>query len=71
MRVHILGVELDPSEALDLVPQCGKDFCDECSDCLSCFEGDSCQPSEGEHAWIVYPDQVDDFRERMGLGERP
>jgi hypothetical protein len=37
-------------------PECGKDFCDHCGDCLACFGGDWC-PNEGrdnEHWWVVY-----------------
>jgi len=34
-------------------PECGKDFCDECGDCLECYHGDTC---EGGCAWVRYAD---------------
>lgn len=57
----LAGVELDngmfcPVEA---EPECGRDFCDSCGDCLACYGGDPCFGSslEGDHAWFVYKDR--------------
>jgi hypothetical protein len=35
-------------------PECGKDFCDECGDCLECYggEGGPCVHSIAGHVWI-------------------
>jgi hypothetical protein len=39
-------------------PECGVDFCDDCGDCLSCYEGDDCGGVEGRcHAWVVYEEE--------------
>lgn len=35
-------------------PECGKDFCDSCGDCLACFEDGCPQTDGGEHRWVVY-----------------
>ncbi|MFA5152842.1 MAG: hypothetical protein WC554_09805 [Clostridia bacterium] len=40
-------------------PECGKDFCDTCGDCLHCYGGDPCLHwKEGDedwgHQWVVY-----------------
>lgn len=38
-------------------PVCGRDFCDECGDCLACNPDDPCYPVGGqEHRWIVRHD---------------
>lgn len=37
-------------------PECGKDFCDGCGDCLSCNGSDPCHAFEdGVHLWEVEP----------------
>lgn len=37
--------------ALD-VPECGKDFCELCGDCLHCFPGGGCyRADDNSHAW--------------------
>ena len=40
----------------DRTPQCGKDFCDTCGDCLHCYEGDPCFTGRdrGKHIWLIY-----------------
>ena len=42
-------------------PECGKDFCDQCGDCLHCYGGDPCCPAGenlGDHFWVIYnPDK--------------
>lgn len=39
-------------------PVCGRDFCDSCGDCLSCYDVDSClQNDEGDHFWVEYKDE--------------
>lgn len=38
-------------------PECGKDFCDTCGDCLHCYGGEECYPrgeAEGQHRWVIY-----------------
>ena len=39
-------------------PECGKDFCDSCGDCLRCYGGDPCYGFHGDpeagHEWILY-----------------
>ena len=34
----------------DKVPDCGKDFCEECGDCIACYGGENCYLG-GEHLW--------------------
>ena len=34
-------------------PECDKDFCDTCGDCLSCYGCDPCF-DDGEHQWVIY-----------------
>lgn len=39
-------------------PVCGKDFCDSCGDCLSCYWEDPCYGNDsGEHFWVEYVDE--------------
>lgn len=57
----------DTPRQIELSPICG-DYCDSCGDCLYCFREDACGGiPDREHAWVVYPDQRDEFRERYGL----
>ena len=42
-------------------PECGKNFCDTCGDCLACYESDPC--IDGNHRWIVYVDPTCDEKE--------
>jgi hypothetical protein len=64
---NLLGVNDRPAERLDLVPTCS-DFCDRCGGCLHCFLPDPCGAVDGrEHAWVVYPDQLAEFKIRYGL----
>ena len=47
----------DGSTLLDVVeaePECGKDFCDTCGDCLACYGEDECPNGNIEHYWIEY-----------------
>lgn len=38
----------------DYVPICGKDFCEDCGDCLHCYSGDVCvHSSDGKHTWPI------------------
>lgn len=55
-----IEVEPDVFEEQDREPECGKDFCDQCGDCLWCYGGDPCWPDDGNHSWIIY---YDDCRE--------
>jgi hypothetical protein len=32
---------------------CGRDFCDECGDCLHCYGDDPCV-NDGVHRWLYY-----------------
>ena len=45
----------------EAVPECGKDFCDHCGDCLACFGGDPCYNGTGderpEHYWVEYEER--------------
>ena len=40
-------------------PKCGKDYCEDCGDCLACNAGYTCylNDDDGEHRWIVYEDE--------------
>lgn len=49
-------------------PVCGEDFCDQCGDCLDCYNGDGCMvggewDTEAEHRWHVYeaPEETKDW----------
>jgi hypothetical protein len=49
-----------------LKPECSKDFCDGCGDCLACYGGMACyrtDPPDEAHTWVVYADQSDDGKE--------
>ena len=42
-------------------PECGRDFCDVCGDCLSCYGDDPCGPADEDddapvarHRWVIY-----------------
>ena len=38
-------------------PECGKDFCDNCGDCLYCYGDEECTCSNnGKHHWAEYED---------------
>lgn len=38
-------------------PECGKDFCDQCGDCLYCYGCDPCHSgSDDQHFWVKYGD---------------
>ena len=46
----------------EAVPECGKDFCDRCGDCLHCDGGNPCYGANGEefeHFWVEYEEQDD------------
>lgn len=38
-------------------PECGRDACDTCGDCLVCYASDECR-DEGAHRWVIYLDEV-------------
>lgn len=38
----------------DAEPECGKDFCDRCGDCLHCYDGNPCVNDHAKHRWIYY-----------------
>ena len=42
--------------AVDLVPECGADFCDNCGDCLVCYSHDPCFYDDGQHRWVKHVD---------------
>jgi hypothetical protein len=48
------AVGIDISRAIeDSKPVCGKDFCEQCGDCLACYWEDQCQHSpDGQHSWV-------------------
>lgn len=42
-------------ETVDEIPQCGKDTCDSCCDCLACYGSDRCHANDsGQHVWVEY-----------------
>jgi len=51
-----LGTTFIRSE--DAEPECGKDFCDTCGDCLHCYGGDNCYLNRYGcgHYWVKYED---------------
>ena len=43
----------------DAVPVCGKDFCEDCGDCLVCYVEDSCFFGwSDQHMWVRYQERV-------------
>lgn len=39
-------------------PECGKDFCDKCGDCLYCYDYDPCYIGDtDDHLWVTYEDK--------------
>lgn len=54
--------QLPGFEQLSAAPICGEDFCDSCGDCLHCYDLDSCP--NGGHVWVVYTEQVDEWRSK-------
>lgn len=45
--------------AVEAEPECGKNFCDSCGDCLHCYPGECIDRSgeTGEHRWVQYGEQ--------------
>jgi len=42
-------------EQQDREPECNKDFCERCGDCLVCYGGEPCAESQGDkHVWVIY-----------------
>jgi hypothetical protein len=67
---HVLSAGNAPAETIDAIPQCGLDYCDQCSDCLDCHAEDPCfgdvdTPPSGQHVWIVYPEEAAAFKKRI------
>jgi len=51
-------------------PECGKDFCDTCGDCLACYGFDYCFEStitDGGHCWVVYENKIDSSCNEKGI----
>lgn len=47
------GLEL--LETKEEEPECGKDFCDSCGDCLHCYWEDPCyENDQKDHFWVTY-----------------
>jgi hypothetical protein len=68
MIANLLGTGDRPTETIDLAVRFDcEDYCDSCGDCLYCFSEDPCHPAGGQHSWVVYPDQVEEFKIRYGL----
>ena len=44
-------------EWIDAKPVCGRDFCDNCGDCIYCYSDDCC----GAGTWILYEGSDDDL----------
>jgi hypothetical protein len=38
---------------IEMAPNCGDHFCDQCGDCLHCYPSDECR-------WVVYADSMED-----------
>ena len=61
MIMHVYHGDLDGKKIGKIIadPECGKDFCDSCGDCLDCYGGDPCWDAgeSGDHFWVryVYP----------------
>jgi hypothetical protein len=46
----------DGPEHRERAPECGRDFCDQCGDCLACYASDPChESSDGVHTWQCEP----------------
>lgn len=43
----------------DREPECGRDFCDTCGECLVCG-WDICYGHSGGHMWVKYEDELED-----------
>lgn len=61
MNRHVYSRQTDKLIRVeDAEPECGKDFCDRCGDCLDCYGGDPCwdgSESAGDHFWVTYEDE--------------
>lgn len=45
----------------EMIPRCGEDFCEYCSECLECYGWDPCSISDnGEHLWVKYVENVEE-----------
>jgi hypothetical protein len=45
-------------------PECGKDFCDSCGDCLHCYGGYCYGTNDGRDCWwVVYEDEAEATKE--------
>ncbi len=59
----------DTDVLMDAATICGKDFCDQCGDCLHCYGEDPCYrygDEETGHSWVVYANQREQW-----LAEHP
>lgn len=58
MRAHIFNEADKLIRVEDREPECGRDFCDRCGDCLHCDEGCYLNQDDegrmGEHYFVVY-----------------
>lgn len=53
----------------DLSPDCRKDFCDSCGDCLACYGHEPCYvggDGVGGHDWVIYADETETL-DRHGI----
>lgn len=40
-------------------PICGVDFCDDCGDCLACYQDEECAASDDGHSWVIRVQEED------------
>ena len=61
MKCYIENDRTGITRVEDREPECGKDFCDTCGDCLACYGGDPCSKSkDGKHLWVIYEEEVEE-----------
>lgn len=59
MKKYIRSSDEQLIQEIEAIPQCGKDFCDSCGDCLHCYGEDKCiENKDGHHLWIEYLDET-------------
>jgi hypothetical protein len=59
---RILNPDYSTAERYPAVAICGEDFCDRCGDCLACYDEPGYCYDGGDHVWVVYAEDAEEFK---------
>ncbi len=55
MQKYIYSSDAKLVQSVKDVPECGRDYCDSCGDCLHCYGETECSAtSNKKHFWVEY-----------------